>query len=103
MALLFARIFVYAAAIHHKSEGKPITLHKKFLFEDQGIETTFGKNIKKIKWSEIVKATEDDKGLFIFYNNYLLDFIPKKTFDAYEELSLLKNFIRDKIGNKAEF
>ena len=99
----FKKWFELWAKRRHNSEGEQFALHKKFVFENQGIEVTFGKTVKKINWAEIVKATENDSGLFIFYNNYLAEYIPKKVFDVYEELSRLKSFIRDRIGDRAEF
>lgn len=103
VAFIFKKLFEFSAKRYHESEGKQLTLHKKFVFENDGIEVTFGETIKKINWAKIVKATENETGLFIFYNNYLVEYIPKRVFDVYGELSRLKSFIRDKISYRAEF
>lgn len=102
-ALAFFKIFEFLAVNHFETKGEPMPLCKKFVFDEQGIKTRFGKIKKEIKWSEILKVTESEKGLFIFYDRYSLDFIPKRVFDVYEELSRLKSFIRDRIGSRAEF
>ncbi len=115
-ALVFFKTFEFLAANHFESKGEPMPLHKKFVFDEQGIKIRSGKNKKEfkwseiliaaekeIKWAEILKATENEKGLFIFYDKYSLYFIPKRVFDVYEELSRLKSFIRDRISSRAEF
>jgi hypothetical protein len=102
-AFAFRKWFELWAKHYYKSEDGQITLQKKFVFENDGIEVTFGGTVKKINWAKIVKATETDAGLFIYYDRYLKDYIPKRVFDVYEELSHLKSFIRDRIGDRAKF
>lgn len=102
-AFAFKKWFELWAEHNYKSEDGRIILHKKFVFESDGIEVTFGENVKKINWAEIVKAAETDAGLFIFYNNHSAEYIPKRVFDVYEELSRLKSFIRDRINDRADF
>jgi hypothetical protein len=99
----FRKWFELWAKHYYKSEDEHFTLHKKFVFENDGIEVTFGGTVKKINWAKIVKATENDAGLLIYYDRYLKEYIPKRVFDVYEELSRLKSFIRDRIGDRAEF
>jgi len=100
---IFKKWFEFSAKQYHKSEDKQLTLHRKFVFKDDEIEVTFGNTIKKINWAQIVNATESDAGLFFVYNNYLVEYIPKRVFDVYEDLSRLKSFIKNRIGNRAEF
>lgn len=102
-AFAFKKWFELWVKHNHKSVDGQITLRKKFVFENDGIEVTFGESVKKINWAEIVKAAETDAGLFIFYNNHSAEYIPKRVFEVYEELSQLKSFIRDRVGNRAEF
>jgi hypothetical protein len=102
-ALIFKKWFEFSAKDYHRSERWRLALHKKFVFEDDGIEVIYGETIKKISWAEIAKAAENDRGLFIFYGNHLIEYIPKRIFDVYGEWSRLKSFIEYRLGDKAEF
>ena len=108
--VIFKKWLEILAKHHFQTEGEPLVLRKTFIFADVGIQVISGKNPIKtdfngkiVDWFAVDKAVENEKGIFIFYDKYLLEFIPKRAFDVYEESSSLKSFIREKIGDRAEF
>lgn len=84
-------------------KGEPITLLITYYFDNEGIKwMTDSRKIEHL-WSKTSKVIENEKELFIFYNKLNCYLIPKRVFSNFKELNQFRNFLKLKLGNKAEF
>ena len=79
-----------------KANPNFVTSEKTLIIDKDGIKVSTATTSSSMNWSVFKKWSEDNKYIFLYYNNLQSSFIPKRTFTN-EQLAEIKTLLADKI------
>lgn len=106
----FSWVTLYVEKKAEAKYGIAPTVLTKFEFSDLGITVDHGSQncITKwsnyiTNWSDVFEAIETESDLIIFYDEGGAYLFPKRIFQEFDEMNSFKNFVTQRIGNRAIF
>ena len=75
----------------------------RFVISPDGISKECHQKVDTSAWPQIESATETEQDILISHYDRTDYFFPKRIFQDFNELVYFKNFIRDRIGDRATF
>lgn len=93
----------YLQAQYRTQFEKAPKLTYKFEFDDQGIRTESQGDVEIVTWTDIREADEKPLDILLWLRESDVYIFPKRIFQDFDELTYFKNFVRDRIGERATF
>jgi len=75
----------------------------RFILSPAGIRREYQADVDMSAWPDISSAIETEADILLSHHGSMFYFFPKRIFQDFNELAYFKNFIRDRIGDRAEF
>ena len=100
---LLAKLTASAESRFRKNNPKLPRLGYKFVLNNGGITKEWNHNISISNWTEIREAIETEEDITLSHYDGSEDYFPKRVFNEFDELVHFKNFIRQRISNRAKF
>ena len=75
----------------------------RFVLSAAGIRREYQAEVDMSAWPDISSAIETEADILLSHHGLVSYFFPKRIFQDFNELAYFKNFIRDRIGDRAAF
>ncbi|MEO8573220.1 MAG: YcxB family protein [Pyrinomonadaceae bacterium] len=103
---VFEYLSAFATFLEHKYRDRYAHIAKpayNFNFSPTGIRRQYQDTVDMSEWTDIESAVETEEDILLSHRDRKAYFFPKRMFQDFNELAYFKNFIRDRIGDRAEF
>lgn len=97
---LFLLILIYVSLENAKKKGVG---RYKYIFTDEGVTIIAESFESNLDWTNFVSARETSNYFFLYPKSGQTNFIPKKFFSNYEQLTDFKDLVSAKLDGKAQF
>ncbi len=88
---------------YREKYNKVSRLKYKFVLDDLGIPKESNPDVELSRWSEIKSAFETEQDILLSHYQVNGYYFPKRIFEDFDEMAYFKNFIRQRIGDRARF